>query len=113
MCNPPMITNGIEIKMKLKILLYVRKKNVNSTLIAKNITPPMNGRFHDTIRIIIRIKDGILCIKKPPIFCRKEPSISKTSREKREMNNIKTMVRIRGIHKSLFVPIYIKSTLLY
>ena len=55
---------------------------LNANPIMVNTIPPVFSHFHAMISEASRINDGILCIRKAVVFCRKVRSEEKESNEK-------------------------------
>ncbi len=58
--------------------------------------PPTISYFHEIIRIIVRIIEGILCMNNPRIVPQKDNFMSNMSRLKRLRKSMKIIASIRG-----------------
>jgi hypothetical protein len=92
---------GREIKRNIPIASYVLKKTVNIIPRIIKAIPPAFSFFQEKINKRPRRIAGMLCIKNPPIFSEKDPSISKTSREKRTTIQIRIIMIILGDQKRI------------
>lgn len=80
-----------------KVAIY--KKPANAKVIAPTISC-----FHDIIKTIDKIMDGILCINKPINVCQKFNPESKISKENSAKNKINMIDKILGAqYINLFV----------
>jgi hypothetical protein len=70
---------------------------LNATPKMVNIIPPTFSHFHATISTASRTNDGILCIRKAVVFCKKVRSEEKESNENKLIKRIARMQRILGV----------------
>jgi hypothetical protein len=87
--------NGAISNKKYEKYLILINKNIDIDA-SKNKTAPNNAFFHDTIKIIKRIKVGILCIKKPNNISLKECFPLKESKENIPIKQMNKMLIMRG-----------------
>jgi hypothetical protein len=69
--------------------------NANPTMV--NIIPPTFSHFHAMISEVSRINDGILCIRKAVVFCRKVRSEEKESNENKLIRRIAKIASILAV----------------
>ena len=77
------------------------------------IIPPIFSHFQATIRIESKINDGMRCIIKAVVFCKKERSGEKESSANRLTKRIVRMQRIRGNQCNTLMDVFILRKLNY
>ena len=70
---------------------------LNANPIIVNIIPPTFSHFQEMISTASKINDGILCIRKAIVFCKKVRCEEKASNENILIKRIARMQRILGV----------------
>ena len=97
MNRSPVIKNGTIIIIE-PVLPECMKKIILPAMADRMKTiPPIVSHFQEIIRIVVRIRAGILCIRKPISFLPSGSFPPNTSNENIVINRIAIIVKILGI----------------